>query len=57
MNNFEKWKQELTVEKAANLLTANVRCSYCKIKDLCNERNKDIEACKRTHIKWLNQEV
>ena len=58
MNNFEKWKQQITVNKLAALLSKSVsRCEFCKIKYLCTDIDKNIEACERAYIKWLNTEI
>jgi len=62
MTNFEKFKQDLTVERLADMLVdtcSEVSCDYCAydshscINDIINRQ----EDCKYGIKKWLESEV
>ena len=59
MMNFDKWKAELTPEKAAFLIVQSsmMYCrDYCSLKDNC--KCADMETLCKTHIEeWFVQEA
>ena len=57
MTNFEKWKNDLTVESLATSLQT-CHCEDCPAEDFCNSKDGQvIIGCEATVEAWANTEV
>ncbi len=57
MTNFEKWKEELTLEKASRTLTKGMRCKDCLSYEYCCSLSMfetKISSCSERFEAWGN---
>ena len=57
MTNFEKWKEELTLEKASRTLTKGVWCRYCLAYEYCRSLSMyetKMSSCSERFEAWGN---
>lgn len=55
MNNFEKWKQDLTIEKLQGMLCHS--CMECPLRDRCQETKfRMSKSCNALLKEWGEQE-
>ena len=55
MNNFEKWKADLTPEKLFKLIDTIGFCVICPAWSICEKHEAD--TCKGVFMTWANQEA
>jgi len=53
LTNFEKWKNEMTIEKLMEWLEDDCFADKCPAFEIC----KDTEGCKESWIKWAESET
>lgn len=57
MTNFEKWKEELTLEKASRTLTKVMRCKDCLSYEYCHSLSMfetKMSSCSERFEAWGN---
>lgn len=57
MNNFEKWKQDLTLESLVKSGSPYFPCADCPAEDYCMAREAPSPGCKDIFLEWAKQEA
>jgi len=56
MNNFEHWKEGLTVEQLVNEeQDMGLTCYVCPAEDFCFDMERDVTSCQHSFQEWGNQ--
>ena len=55
-NNFEKFKEELTLDKTVNLISESYDCGLCPCEKECEDNTSDDISCRSFLRKWLEKE-
>ena len=57
MNNFEKWKNDLTLEDFKLTVACNLGCPACPARNFCKSGKGQIEKCLETIETWAKMDV